>query len=121
MLYCLLPASFTLAAQEDEGSQIEEVVTIGSQIKVASVTDTLPVTVTDDSFIESSAVSDADELFRYLPSKGAISFGGNGIRSTRGGVNSSRGNVASINLRSLRVGNTLSLINDRRMVAHPTT
>ena len=61
-----------------------------------------------------------DDLFRDLPGAGAVSFGGNATRSITGGVNGARGDVSSINLRSLGTGNTLVLINGRRMVNHPT-
>ena len=36
-------------------------------------------------------------------------------------MNAARGDVASFNLRSIGEGNTLTLINGRRMVLHPIT
>lgn len=111
-----LPAS----AQNDE-EQLEEIVVTGSQIRGASTTAALPVSVVNREDIATAGVGSADELFRYLPGVGAVGFGGNNQRSTSFGINGSRGDVASINLRSLGEGNTLVLMNGRRLVDHPST
>jgi outer membrane receptor protein involved in Fe transport len=104
-------------AQNDR--DVEEIVVTGSQIKGAQITDSLPVTVLTEASIEATGASSGDDLFRELASAGSVSFGGNATRSITGGVNGARGDVASINLRNLGTGNTLVLINGRRMVNHP--
>lgn len=97
--------------------QIEEVVIVGSQIKGASIAGALPVTVVgSDDIVATGAVS-GDELLRSIPQIGAVGF--NESRTT--GVNAARGDVNSINLRGLGTGNTLVLLNGRRMVLHPGT
>lgn len=114
LLAFALPAS----AQEEE---VEEIVVVGSQIRGASTTEALPVSVVGQEEIAASGAISADELFRYIPGVGAVGFGGNNQRSTSFGINGARGDVASINLRSLGEGNTLVLMNGRRLVDHPST
>lgn len=70
-----------------------------------------------DDIINTGAVT-GDELLRSIPQVGDISF--NNERSI-GGVNDARGDVASINLRGIGTGNTLTLLNGRRLVLHPGT
>lgn len=108
----------TRSDQEDRA--LEEIVVTGTQIRGAQITEALPVTVLTEATIEATGASSGDDLFRELASAGSVSFGGNATRSITGGVNGARGDVASINLRNLGTGNTLVLINGRRMVNHPT-
>ncbi|MCW4463199.1 TonB-dependent receptor [Sphingomonas sp. BT-65] len=105
-----------IAAQEAE--QGEEVVVIGSQIKGADVAGALPVTVLNEDDIAATAATSGDELFRSIPQAGDVAF--NESRDA-GGINDARGDTASINLRALGTGNTLVLLNGRRMVLHPGT
>ena len=93
-----------------------EIVVVGSQIKGSKITDTLPVTVLDMDAIDAIGASSGDELFRAIPQAGDVGFN---EQRTTGGINDARGDVASINLRSLGTGNTLVLLNGRRMVLHP--
>lgn len=105
----------------DAGQQeLEEIIVTGSQIRGSDVGDSLPVTVLSTTAIEATGASSGDDLFRQLVGAGAVSFGTSATRSVIGGVNGARGDVASINLRSLGTGNTLVLINGRRMINHPT-
>ena len=101
---------------QDEANQ--DIVVIGSQIRGADVTDILPVTVLDADDIAATAATSGDELFRSIPQAGDVAF--NESRDA-GGINDARGDTASINLRALGTGNTLVLLNGRRMVLHPGT
>ncbi|WP_430415949.1 TonB-dependent receptor domain-containing protein [Parasphingorhabdus sp.] len=92
------------------------IVVTGSQIRGAKIDDVLPVTVLDEEAIETTDAASGDELFRSIPQAGAVAFN---EQSTTGGVNGARGDIASINLRGLGTGNTLLLINGRRMVLNP--
>lgn len=95
-----------------------EVVVVGSQIKGARVTTALPVTVVDRDQIDATGALSGDELFRAIPQAGDVTFNeGNNAQTS----NAARGDVNSINLRNLGVGNTLVLLNGRRMVQHPTS
>ena len=51
-----------LVAQDADDTDVEEVVVVGSQIKGASITDALPVTVLSADDIEALGVGDGDEL-----------------------------------------------------------
>lgn len=94
----------------------DPIVITGSQIRGAKIDAVLPVTRVDEAQIEAISPDSGDELFRSIPQAGAVSFND---QNTTGGVNSARGDVASINLRALGTGNTLLLINGRRMVLNP--
>ncbi|MEH6759165.1 MAG: TonB-dependent receptor [Parasphingorhabdus sp.] len=92
------------------------IVVTGSQIKGAKIDDILPVTILTEEAIEATGAISGDELFRSIPQVGATQFND---QNTVGSANAARGDVASINLRDLGTGNTLLLINGRRMVLNP--
>ncbi|MBL4859031.1 MAG: TonB-dependent receptor plug domain-containing protein, partial [Erythrobacter sp.] len=102
-------------APEVEPSDADTIVVIGSQIRGAKINDVLPVTVLDEQAIENTGAASGDELFRAIPQAGTVAF--NEQNETT--VNNARGDVGSINLRDLGTGNTLLLINGRRMTLHP--
>ena len=114
----LLLIPFALEAQEsndsDTDSDVEEVVVVGSQIKGASITAALPVTVLSAEDIEALGVSDGEELVEGLVEQGMNFF--NEQERASGGVNAGRGDTGAYNLRNMGVGNTLTLLNGRRMV-----
>lgn len=106
------------AQQAQPASQPEVVVVVGSQIPGAQPTDALPVTVVGQDEIDAIAATSGDDLYRSIPQLGAVEFN---TTRTIGSVNDARGDTASINLRALGTGNTLVLLNGRRMVNHPGT
>lgn len=99
-----------------EETDVEEITVVGSQIKGNKATEALPVTVLNNDDIDAAAPGSGDELFRSIPQAGDVSFTES---RTTGGINDARGDTASINLRSLGTGNTLVLLNGRRLVLHP--
>ncbi len=99
-----------------EGTEVEAITVVGSNIKGAKVTGVLPVTVMEADDIDATGATSGDDLFRSIPQAGDVTF--NEARSA-GGINDARGDTASINLRGLGTGNTLMLLNGRRMVLHP--
>ena len=104
--------------QDDQAAQVEDIVVVGSQIRGASTTAALPVTVvTQEEILATGAVS-GDDLLRSIPQMGDVLFSSANNPQTS---NAARGDVNSVNLRSLGVGNTLVLLNGRRIVAHPTS
>ena len=109
------PAVYAEAA--DDVQVIEEIVVVGSHIKGADIAGTLPVSVLNEDDIALTGAISGDELLRSIPQIGAVGFND----SVTLGVNAARGDVSSINLRGLGTGNTLTLINGRRMVLHPGT
>lgn len=101
-----------------DASNVDDIVVVGSQIRGASTTAALPVTVvTQEEIIATGAVS-GDDLLRSIPQMGDVLFSSANNPQTS---NAARGDVNSVNLRSLGVGNTLVLLNGRRIVAHPTS
>jgi iron complex outermembrane receptor protein len=114
-----LVISISLFSQENESSntseeEVEEIVTVGSQIKGAKITGSLPVTVFSVDDIEATAALDGDELVENLVEQGMNYF--NEQEQSSGGVNAARGDTGAYNMRSMGVGNTLTLLNGRRMV-----
>ncbi len=108
-----------LAQTDSSTAPVEDdIIVVGTQIKGASIAAALPVTLLDEADIDALGVNSGEELFNSIPSQGATNFSGD---SETGGVNGARGDVASINLRSLGTGNTLVLLNGRRLVLHPGT
>jgi iron complex outermembrane recepter protein len=112
------PAVPPVAGSDDPTAELDDVVVVGSQIRGASTTAALPVVVIDEEQIDAIAASSGDDLFRSIPQMGDVLFEAANNPQT---ANSARGDVNSVNLRSLGVGNTLVLLNGRRMVAHPTS
>lgn len=109
----------TQAVADSSDDKVEpEIVIVGSRIEGSSVTAALPVTVITEAEIANTAAVSGDELFRSIPQMGDVSFNSSFLP---GSSNSARGDVGSVNLRNLGVGNTLVLINGRRMVTHPTS
>ena len=114
--FCLL-ISITLlvpftALFADE--EVEEVVVTGSQIKGAQITGALPVTVLTSEDIDAIGPEDGTELMENIAEQGLNYFAE--AESDSGGVNSARGDVGAYNLRNMGVGNTLVLLNGRRLV-----
>ena len=106
-------------APVDEPEEPEVITVVGSQIPGVRVDGALPVTVLDSDAIEALGGLDGNDIFRSIPQMGDVGF--NSTENVSGGINSARGDVASINLRALGTGNTLMLLNGRRMVNHPGT
>ena len=94
--------------------EIEEVVVTGSQIKGAKITGVLPVTILSSEDIEAIGPEDGTELLENIAEQGINYF--TEAESDSGGVNSARGDVGAYNLRNMGVGNTLVLLNGRRLV-----
>ncbi|MYD44407.1 MAG: TonB-dependent receptor [Gammaproteobacteria bacterium] len=109
--------SLSVFAQEEEVTEeevIEEVVVTGTQIRGADVSGLLPVTVIDGDDVDAMGVDSGDALMEMLPEQGQNFF--NEEENISGGVNSARGDIGAFNLRNLGTGNTLVLLNGRRMV-----
>jgi iron complex outermembrane receptor protein len=106
------------AGTDQEASEIEEVVVTGSQIRGAAINDALSVSVISAEDIEALGVESGDELLEAMPEQGQNFF--NEAENISGGVNSARGDIGAINLRNIGTGNTLVLLNGRRVVNSAT-
>ncbi|MFT4246515.1 MAG: TonB-dependent receptor [Pseudomonas sp.] len=116
---CLISPS--AAAQDDESENsaprtLDKVTVVGSQIAGEAAAAALQVTQLDRAQLDATGASSGDELYRTIPQMGDVSFNPtNGATSS----NFARGDVGSVDLRGLGVGNTLMLLNGRRTVVHP--
>ena len=109
----LTMAVTTVYGQEDDGGEVEEITVTGSQIRGAAINDALAVSVFSSEDVDILGVQGGDELLANIPENGQNFLG---PTDTGGGVNGARGDVGAVNLRSLGTGNTLVLLNGRRMV-----
>lgn len=105
-------------AAEEAAPAEQEVVVVGTQIKGKDITTALPVSVVDRNQIDATGALSGDDLIRSIPQAGDVTFNEANNPQTS---NAARGDVNSINLRNLGVGNTLTLLNGRRLVSHPTS
>lgn len=119
------PAAFAQTApapvavdEPDTASTVDDVVVVGSQIRGAKVNAALPVTVLSEEQILATGAVNGDDLLRSIPQMGDVLFSAANNPQTS---NAARGDVNSVNLRSLGVGNTLVLLNGRRIITHPTS
>lgn len=106
----ILPASLGYAQQD----RVDEIVVTGSHIRGAQITEALPVTVLNSVDIDALGVNSGDELLEFLAEQGQNFF--SEAENISGGVNSARGDIGAFNLRNVGTGNTLVLLNGRRMV-----
>src|ERR1700742_3024547 len=111
---------FTAAAQAQKvaANDVEQVVVVGTHIEGAQTTEALPVTVVNTQQIEAIGATTGDDLLRSIPSMGPVQFNAANGQQTS---NSARGDIASIDLRGAGIGDTLVLVNGRRMVAYPVS
>ncbi len=100
----------------DDGAS-DVVVVTGTNIRGARINEALPVTVIGESDIDAIGGVDGEDLIRALPAQGAVQFR-NDNNTTN---NNARGDISSINLRSIGSSGTLVLLNGRRTVNHPST
>ncbi|HKX88843.1 MAG TPA: TonB-dependent receptor, partial [Sphingopyxis sp.] len=112
------PAEAGEAVVAEEEPAAEDIVVVGTRIEGARVTEALPVVVVNQDKLDAIGAVSGDELIRNIPQMGDVSFNpGNNAQTS----NAARGDVGSVNLRSLGVGNTLVLLNGRRVVTHPAS
>ncbi len=113
LIAMLAVSGSALAQDEEEDEAVDEITVTGTQIKGARISDALAVSVIDSESIEILGVESGDELIDMIPELGQNFFS---ETDTAGGVNAARGDVGAINMRNLGTGNTLVLLNGRRMV-----
>lgn len=104
------------AATEERREQT--IVVVGSHIQGARTTEALPVTLIGQEQLAAIGADSGDDLFRSIPQMGDVTFNSTYLPQSS---NAARGDVGSVNLRNLGIGNTLVLLNGRRVVLHPTS
>lgn len=112
------PTGQTVATTPAQAKESSDIVIVGTRIAGAKVTEALPVVVVNRDKLDTIGAVSGDELIRSIPQMGDVSFNpGNNPQTS----NAARGDVGSVDLRSLGVGNTLVLLNGRRVVTHPAS
>lgn len=99
--------------QPDEQLVQDKVVVTGSNIAGASDSGTVAVTTLSAEELSTFGQSSTGELLENLPQAGSFE-----INDSADGPNDARGDVATVNLRGLGSGNTLILLNGRRIAPH---
>ena len=102
------------SASDEFEDELEEVIVTGSQIRGAAINDALSVSVITSEDIDALGIESGDELLDTIPEQGQNFF--NEAENISGGVNSARGDIGAFNLRNIGTGNTLVLMNGRRVV-----
>jgi outer membrane receptor protein involved in Fe transport len=102
------------APADDEIIELEPVTVLGSAITRFDQESGLPVSMLPMEQIENDGFVSPGEIFSELVFTGSPEF-----NETEDGPNDARGDVTSINLRGAGPGQTLVLMNGRRLAPHP--
>src|SRR3546814_18778172 len=94
----------TRGPTELSAPRVEKIVVTGSRIAGTTITEALPVTVVGEDESAATAAVSGDDLLRSIPQMSDQSFNSSIGQSSS---NFARGDVGSIDLRGLGVGNTL--------------
>jgi len=95
------------------GYALEEITVTGSRIAGAEASGTIAATVLSKDDIDTYGENGTGDILANLPQAGNFE-----INDSSDGPNSARGDVATVNLRGLGTGNTLILLNGRRIAPH---
>ena len=101
-----------------KSTEVEDILVVGSRISNAKLTKILPVTIITSKEIELLGIDSGDDLIGSLVEQGTNKF--NDAGNAIAGVNSARGDMGAFNLRNLGTGNTLVLLNGRRLINSPS-
>lgn len=103
-----------LAQETNSEEEVEKISVVGSHFKGGQVAEALAVSVISADEISALGIDSIDDLLQLIPENGQNFF--NEAENIAGGVNAARGDIGTYNLRNLGTGNTLVLLNGRRMV-----
>lgn len=112
------PIATASPPQADPNAATQTIEVVGSRIRGSKTTTALPVTVITADQIAATGAVTGDDLLRTIPEMGGVAFNASNGQQTS---NSARGDVASIDLRGAGIGDTLVLVNGRRIVSYPTS
>lgn len=97
-----------------EAQKLQAVTVTGSFIRRIDAETAMPLTTIGQDDIDISGATTVSDLLQQLPQSAAFDN-----TETATGPNAARGDADSINLRGLGSGNTLVLLNSRRIAPHP--
>lgn len=101
------------AKNAKQDAKIEKISVVGTQIRGGQMAESLAVSVLSNEDIAEFGIDSGDELLDLIPENGQNFFS---EAENTGGVNAARGDMGGFNLRNVGTGNTLVLLNGRRMV-----
>jgi iron complex outermembrane receptor protein len=104
----------TAAVAGEEAVKLEAFTVTGSNIRRVDAETAMPVTVIDKAELDARGASTMAELFETLTLAEPSA-----INEQNNGPQLARGDVASVDLRGIGSGSTLTLLNGRRMAPHP--
>lgn len=115
-----VPAAQAQAAEAsaERIAEVDGMVVVGSRFAGTSEAGMVPVSVLGEEEIAATGAVSGEELLSSLPQVGDMMFDNTNVAAN---LNAARGDVGSINLRNLGTGNTLLMVNGRRVVPHPGT
>lgn len=108
------PAASAEGAGQTKVQNLKAMVVTGTFIRRIDAETALPLTTLDEDEIALSGASTMSDLLQELPQAAAFDN-----TETSTGPNDARGDADSINLRGLGSGNTLVLLNGRRIAPYP--
>jgi outer membrane receptor protein involved in Fe transport len=108
------PVPAPLAAESEQPIRLEAFTVTGSNIRRTDAETALPVTILEPIDLDARGAATMAELFETL---GAAEP--SAITEINNGPQLARGDVASVDLRGIGSGSTLTLLNGRRMAPHP--
>ena len=108
------PAPPPAAAPAEEAVTLEAFTVTGSNIRRVDEEKILPISILELDDFSVRGTPTAAELLELLPSGGVISLGETNVLGA-----DARGDNVALNLRGIGSGNTLVLVNGRRMAPHP--
>ncbi|MDP3073602.1 MAG: TonB-dependent receptor [Opitutaceae bacterium] len=119
LLALTFTAGFVLAqapapSKPEETVRLEAFAVTGSYLKRLEQEKALPVTILTSEEIKTRGVTTAAELFATIPQAGRVP-----ISESQASGADARGDIATVSLRGLGSGNTLVLLNGRRLAPHP--
>lgn len=119
LLVCVALTPFALTAQtvpaaEKGVVQLQDFTVTGTFLKRLEEEKALPVTIVTEEEIKLRGVVTPAELFASLPQAGRVP-----ISESQASGADARGDIATVSLRGLGSGNTLVLLNGRRLAPHP--
>ncbi len=109
-----LPPPAPTPAAPEQPVQLEAFTVTGSNIRRVDAETALPVSVVDRNELDARGAATLAELFETL---GAAEI--SAITEINNGPQLARGDVASVDLRGIGSGSTLTLLNGRRVAPHP--
>lgn len=107
------PAAHAAEEAHDEGTELEEIVVVGSRVPRSNMDSPSPVLIFDSTDLADAGITTLEEFSRYLPQNVGQSNGFQGNGPLRG--------TSGFNLRGVGLDATLTLVNGRRIAPYASS